>query len=251
MKKKIIIVEDELLIALHMKKVLEINDYDVVIDITSVEDAIKHIELTPPDLVLIDINLNKNKDGTDLGHYLLDKDTIPYIYITSYSDKSTLDKVNMTRPKGFIVKPFKEQDLLATVSIVLNNYYHKKIDTNISNAIDKDPIPFKVKEIVSYINTHLEKKLDIEELTKLTKWKKDHFTRLFTKYLGTTPYQYVLTKKIERSKVLLSDTLIPINEIAFELGFDSHSNFYHIFKKITNDTPDNFRKRNQSLVPEL
>ncbi len=251
MKTKIIVVEDELLIALHIKKVLEKHDYDVAIDITSVEEAIEYIEQSPPDLVLIDINLNKDKEGTELGNYLLQKDTIPYIYITSYSDKSTLEKVNMTRPKGFIVKPFKEEDLLATVSIVLNNYYHKKIDTNISNSIDKDPIPFKVKEIVGYINTNLEKKLDIDELTKLTKWKKDHFTRLFTKYLGTTPYQYVLTKKIERSKVLLSDTLIPINEIAYELGFDSHSNFYHIFKKIADDTPDNFRKRNQILAPEL
>ncbi len=250
MKTKIIVVEDELLIALHIKKVLEKHDYEVVIDITSVEDAILYIEKTPPDLVLIDINLNKDKEGTELGKYLLKKDSIPYIYITSYSDKSTLEKVNMTRPKGYIVKPFKEEDLLATISVVLNNYYHKKIDIDNSNPINKDPIPFKVKEIVSYINTNLEKKLDVEKLTKLTKWKKDHFTRLFTKYLGTTPYQYVLTKKIERSKVLLSDTLIPINEIAFELGFDSHSNFYHLFKKIADDTPDNFRKRNQILAPE-
>ncbi|WP_309607618.1 response regulator transcription factor [Flavobacterium sp.] len=245
MKTKIIVVEDELLIALHIKKVLEKHDYEVAIDITSVEDAILHIEKTPPDLVLIDINLNKKKEGTELGNYLLEKDSIPYIYITSYSDKSTLEKVNMTRPKGFIVKPFKEEDLLATISVVLNNYYHKKIDTNRVNAPDKDPIPFKVKEIVNYINTHLEKKLDIDELTKLTKWKKDHFTRLFSKYLGVTPYQYVLSRKIEKSKTMLSNTLIPINEIAYELGFDSHSNFYHIFKKLADDTPENYRKRNQ------
>ena len=245
MKTKIIVVEDELLIALHIKKVLEKHDYEVVIDITSVEDAILLIEKTPPDLVLIDINLNKDKEGTELGKYLLKKGSIPYIYITSYSDKSTLEKVNMTRPKGYIIKPFKEEDLLATISVVLNNFYHKKIDTNISNTIDKDPIPFKVKEIVSYINTHLDKKLDVEELTKLTKWKKDHFTRLFSRYLGLTPYQYVLSRKIEKAKTLLSDTLIPINEIAFELGFDSHSNFYHIFKKLADDTPENFRKRNQ------
>ena len=245
MKTKIIVVEDELLIALHIKKVLEKHDYEVVIDITSVEDAILFIEKTSPDLVLIDINLNKEKEGTELGKYLLKKSSIPYIYITSYSDKSTLEKVNMTRPKGYIVKPFKEEDLLATISVVLNNYYHKKIDTNSLITVDKDPIPFKVKEIVSYINTHLEKKLDIEELTKLTKWKKDHFTRLFSRYLGLTPYQYVLSRKIEKAKTLLSDTLIPINEIAFELGFDSHSNFYHIFKKLADDTPENFRKRNQ------
>ncbi len=245
MKTKIIVVEDELVIALHIKRVLEKENYEVVIDITSVEDAIKHIEASPPHLVLIDINLNKNKEGTELGNYLLKKDTIPYIYITSYSDKNTLDKVKMTRPQGYIVKPFKDEDLVTTVSIVLNNYSHKNIDTNRTENNEKDPIPFKVKEIVDYINTNIEKKLDLKELSLLTSWKKDHFTRLFSKYLGITPYQYVLSRKIEKSKALLSDTLIPINEIAFELGFDSHSNFYHLFKKIANDTPENFRKRNK------
>ncbi len=245
MKTKIVVVEDELLIALYMKKVLEKNDYEVVIDITSVEDAIIYIEKFKPDLVLIDINLNKDKEGTELGHYLLQKDALPYIYITSYADRSTLEKVNMTRPHGYIVKPFRDQDLLTTVSVVLNNYYHNKIDTLRSSSSDKDPIPYKVKEIVDYININIEKKLEINELALLTKWKKDHFSRLFSKYLGATPYQYILTRKIEKSKTLLAETVIPINEIAFELGFDSQSNFYHIFKKIADDTPENYRKKNQ------
>lgn len=250
MKTKIVVVEDELLIALHIKRVLEKHDYEVAIEITSVEEAIVYIEAHNPGLVLIDINLNKKKEGTDLGHYLLEKNSIPYIYITSYSDNSTLDKVNETRPDGYIVKPFKDQDLLTTVSVVLNNYYHKKIDTTLGDILDKDPIPFKVKEIINYINNNIGKKLDVDELTLLTKWKKDHFTRLFSKYLGVTPYQYVLNRKIEKSKTMLSDTKIPVNEIAFELGFESNSNFYHIFKKISNDTPENYRKRNQIVAPE-
>jgi AraC-like DNA-binding protein len=250
MKTQIIVVEDELIIALHIKRVLEKENYDVVIDITSVEDAIKRIEASPPHLVLIDINLNKNKEGTELGSYLLNKDNIPYIYITSYADKSTLDKVNMTRPHGYIVKPFKDEDLVTTISIVLNNYAHKKIDVNRTENNKKDPVPYKIKEIVNYINTNIEKKLDLEELSQLTTWKKDHFTRLFSKYLGETPYQYILSRKIEKAKVLLSETLIPVNEIAFELGFESHSNFYHLFKKIADDTPENFRKRNQNFIPQ-
>jgi AraC-like DNA-binding protein len=246
MKTKVMVVEDELVIALHIKRVLENENYEVVIDITSVEDAIKHIEISTPHIVLIDINLNKNKEGTELGSYLLKKDIIPYVYITSYSDKSTIDKVNTTRPHGYIVKPFKDVDLVTTLAIILNNYAHKKIDANITENNNKDPIPFKVREIVNYINTNIEKKLDVDELSLLTAWKKDHFTRLFSKYLGLTPYQYVIKRKIEKSKTLLSDTLIPINEIAFELGFKSYSNFYRLFKKITDDTPENFRKNKQN-----
>jgi response regulator RpfG family c-di-GMP phosphodiesterase len=58
-------------------------------------------------LILI---LNQNKDGVDLGTYLLAKDTIPYIYITSYSNnKVVLDRVNDTRPHGYIVKPLEQK----------------------------------------------------------------------------------------------------------------------------------------------
>ena len=243
MNNKILIVEDELLIALDMQGTLEKLGFEVIIDVTSVEQAIVYIEEHQPMLVLIDINLNKNKDGTHLGQYLLQKDTIPYIYVTSYADKSTLDQVNATRPNGYIVKPFKDDDLKATVSVVLNNYYHKKIDAVRNNENENDPVPLRLRKVVDYINNHLDKKIEIHELATLTEWKMDHFIRLFSKYLQTTPYQYILSRKINKAISLLEDTVVPINEIAFELGFESDSNFYKAFKKITNDTPENYRRK--------
>ena len=245
MNNKILIVEDELLIALDMQGTLEKLGFEVIIDVTSVEQAIVYIEEHQPMLVLIDINLNKNKDGTHLGQYLLQKDTIPYIYVTSYADKSTLDQVNATRPNGYIVKPFKDDDLKATVSVVLNNYYHKKIDAVRNNENENDPVPLRLRKVVDYINNHLDKKIEIHELATLTEWKMDHFIRLFSKYLQTTPYQYILSRKINKAISLLEDTVVPINEIAFELGFESDSNFYKAFKKITNDTPENYRRKQQ------
>jgi DNA-binding response OmpR family regulator len=128
MNTKILVVEDEVVIAMQIKSILEEEGYEVVINIYSVEAAIQHIEAETPMLVLIDINLNKYKDGVDLGRYLLERGNIPYIYITSYSSKTTLDRVNETRPHGYIVKPFKPSDLVSTISIVLNNYKHREID---------------------------------------------------------------------------------------------------------------------------
>ena len=129
MNKKILVVEDESLIALDIKFILEKEGYDVITNIKTVETAIACIEEHNLDMVLIDINLNQNKDGVDLGTYLLAKDTIPYIYITSYSNKVVLDRVNDTRPHGYIVKPFRAENLITTISVVLNNFKHKNIDT--------------------------------------------------------------------------------------------------------------------------
>lgn len=247
MKQTIILVEDELLIALDIKEILEEEGYEVIINVPSVEKAITIIEEINPILVLIDINLKGIKDGIELGEYLLIKDEIPYIYLTSYHDKLTLDRVKNTRPYGYLVKPFKEADLITTISIVLNNFKHNKIDSIRKAEVINNYIPFKIKKTITYINNHVNDKITISELSVLTPWKSHHFIRIFTKYVGVTPYQYILKRKVEKAEVLLTETNQPANEIAFDLGFHSYSNFCIAFKKINNNiSPENYRIRANS-----
>lgn len=243
MNKKIIVVEDESLIALDIKKILEREGYEVITNIKTVETAIEAIEEHNPILVLIDINLNQLADGIDLGNYLLVKDTIPYIYITSYSNKMTLDRAQETRPHGYIVKPFRPDSIIATVSVVLNNYKYKKIDTIRGDNPIEELTPKKMKQIVEYINANIHKKLDVELLLSITNWTKRHLSRIFMQYLNTTPHQYILNKRIEKASALLKETDIPINEIASELGFQNYSSFYLAFKRVTNETPESFRNK--------
>lgn len=240
MKPKILVVEDEMIIAYDIKGILK-NEYDVIINIRSVDEALLKIEEEQPDLVLLDINLYKEKDGTSLGEYLLKRDTVPFVYITSYCDKTTLDRVKDTRPYGFIVKPFKAADLLTTVFLALNTFKHRNVDIMRSEKEVIDDIPYRIKETINYINEHLCEKIEVNELAKITSWKTHHYIRVFTKFMSVTPYQYILIRKIEKSKVRLLDESIPITSIAFELGFQSYSNFINAFKKITDTTPEAFR----------
>lgn len=251
MKPKIIVVEDELIIAHDIKGILEQEDYEAIINIVNVDQAIEAIETENPNLVLIDVNLKSNKDGTEIGHYLLQKDTIPFVYITSNSDSITLEKVKDTRPYGFIVKPFKPIDIKTTVFLALNTFKHRKID-HIRSTEEEiiDDIPFRIKQTITYINEHILERIEIDRLAEITKWKKHHFIRIFTKHMDITPYQYILNRKIEKSKILLQDDRISITAISFELGFQSYSNFCNAFKKITNKTPDayrNLKKMNRKL----
>jgi AraC-like DNA-binding protein len=247
MNNKIIVVEDEIVIANDIKNTLEKEGYEVITHIKTVEKAIASIEENKPILVLIDINLNQLKDGIDLGSYLLKEDTIPYIYITSHSNKATLDRAHDTRPHGYIVKPFSPESIIATVSIVINNYKYKNIDTLRSPTPSQEIIPRKIKSIVEYINNNINRKLDVEELTTLTKWTKRHLTRIFIQYLQQSPYQYILNKKTERSKSFLLETNMSINEIAFELGFKNVDSFSNAFKKINSESPENYRKKNRNI----
>ena len=247
MSRKILVVEDESIIARDLKNILEKEGYEVIINIDTVGAAISCIEANELDLVLIDINLNQLKDGIDLGNYLLEKNTIPYIYITSYSNKITLDRAQDTRPYGYIVKPFRPDSIVTTVGVVLNNFKFKKIDTVREENPTQEATSKKVKHIVEYINNHTDEKIDLDDLLTMTKWTKRHLIRVFIEFLKTTPYQYILNKKIEKAKIQLVETDLPINEIAFELGFKNYRSFFACFKKLSNESPENYRQKNKSI----
>lgn len=242
-KPKILIVEDELLIAKDLSIILEKEGYLTRFGITNVNDAIQAIVEDDFVLVLIDVNLSNNSDGVELGNYLLKKDTIPFIYITSHSDNVTLDRIKDTRPHGIIIKPFKAIDVKSTVSIVLSNFKHKHIDVFRNEEEQKvDEVPFILKNVIQYINDHITEKIEIQQLTEMTKWSHHHFIRTFTKYINQTPYQYILKKKIEKAKAIICESNTSLAIIAIELGFASYSNFCNAFKKETGKTPETFRK---------
>lgn len=242
-KPKILIVEDELLIAKDLSIILEKEGYLTRFGITNVNDAIQAIVEDDFVLVLIDVNLSNNSDGVELGNYLLKKDTIPFIYITSHSDNVTLDRIKDTRPHGIIIKPFKAIDVKSTVSIVLSNFKHKHIDVFRNEEEQKvDEVPFILKNVIQYINDHITEKIEIQQLTEMTKWSHHHFIRTFTKYINQTPYQYILKKKIEKAKAIICESDTSLAIIAIELGFASYSNFCNAFKKETGKTPETFRK---------
>lgn len=116
-----LIVEDEFLIAETISEILSNAGFLQVRIVSSVEEAIKEIDIRKPDMVLTDINLGKEKSGIDLGELLHKKYHIPFIYITSHSSPEILGKAKHTRPNAYIVKPFKNEDLMVAIELALFN----------------------------------------------------------------------------------------------------------------------------------
>lgn len=119
---KILIVEDEPLIAKNIGMYLNNNDYEVSAIAYDPEEAMFQLKKQPPDLAILDINLESEMDGIDIAEYINSNNFIPVIYLTSYSDKDTIDRAKKTNPAGFIVKPFNEKTLYATIEIALSNH---------------------------------------------------------------------------------------------------------------------------------
>lgn len=136
---KILIVEDESLVAMDMADMLTRIGYQVLPTAYSYEEAIKNLDEQLPDIVLADINLNGPKTGLDLGKQLQEKYRIPFVFITSHSDKNTVAKAASLRPNGYLVKPFEQEDLFTSIEVALANFT-SHIAGNA--ATDRPNVPF-------------------------------------------------------------------------------------------------------------
>jgi PAS domain S-box-containing protein len=124
----ILIVEDEGIIALKLKELLEANGYRVSGTTAYGEEAVTMAEKDPPDLIFMDIGLMGKIDGIEAAARIQKNITIPVIYLTSYADDRHLERAKETAPYSYIVKPFNERELLASVTMAL---YRHKIDQEI------------------------------------------------------------------------------------------------------------------------
>ena len=121
-KIKVLIIEDEPMIAEDIREHLLAADYWVDTIAYNKEEALNALETTQPDIALVDINLGGNMHGIDIATEIIQKYKIPFLYLTSYSGKDVLELAKPTRPMGYIVKPFTEGDLMASIEIGLYNF---------------------------------------------------------------------------------------------------------------------------------
>jgi len=122
---KILIVEDEPLIAEDIAEALRRNDYAVSAIVYSKEDALAELSRNLPDVAILDINLNGGMEGIEIANTIAANYNIPFIFLTSYSDKKTVASSKITEPAGYIVKPFTEAGLYSSLEIALYNYAQK------------------------------------------------------------------------------------------------------------------------------
>lgn len=124
----ILIVEDELLIAEYISSVLAKNSYLDVRIAGTYEKALSEIEERKPDLVLSDINLGSTENGIDLGRILRTNYQIPFIYITSHSSIEMVRQAGKTNPDAFLVKPFRNEDLMVALELSLSASESRKTE---------------------------------------------------------------------------------------------------------------------------
>ncbi len=119
---KILITEDEVLVARELAETLEELGYEVTAIAHDGKTALQKVSETSPDLVLMDIVLPGQMDGIEVANFIRAHHHIPVVYLTAYADTETLDRAQITEPFGYLIKPFQAKALHTTIQVALNRH---------------------------------------------------------------------------------------------------------------------------------
>jgi PAS domain S-box-containing protein len=117
---KIMIVEDEPITAEHLQEILTDLGYAVTATASTGADAIREAEQTSPDLILMDIRIKGDIDGIETARVIRERFDIPVVYLTAHADADTLSRAKLAEPLGYIIKPFQEPELQASIEMALH-----------------------------------------------------------------------------------------------------------------------------------
>lgn len=119
---KVLIVEDEAIIAEDLADILSSNAYKVCGIARTYPKAIELLDSEQPDIILLDIQLKGERDGVDLARTIRESYHMPFIFVSSHSDSATVKRASEMNPYGYLVKPFDDDDVLVALEIGLTNF---------------------------------------------------------------------------------------------------------------------------------
>lgn len=119
---RVLIVEDEVLIAEDIADSLNAIDYKVAGIAYSSEKALEILRKAHPDIVLLDIHIKGSMNGIEVAHIINRDYRLPFVFLTSFADKQTVEEAKKTMPYGYVVKPFSEKELFSSLEVAIYRF---------------------------------------------------------------------------------------------------------------------------------
>lgn len=153
-KVKVLVVEDEVIIADSICGTLEDLGYEPLEPAINYTEAIAIIEEEKPDIAILDIQLSGRKTGIDIAKKIIDCFHFPFIFLTSNSDSITLNQAKEVRPPAYLIKPFSKEELYTSIEIALSNFSKNEEVMNNESHLIKNSI--FIKHQGSFIKIHFD-----------------------------------------------------------------------------------------------
>lgn len=188
-KVRILIVEDELLIAQEMKYTLTSAGYAVLDIVDNTMDARRALEIYQLDIILLDVMLRGEEDGLTLAKEISNNQQIPIIFITSLVDEDTIKRAMESRPSAYLLKPYNQRELQIAIDMAFHNYEQKKV-SDLSQQEAKPSSHYTFNQHVFIRDNHRFERLEFQDIL----WMKAENT-------------YVSIETAMKNYLLTSDTL--------------------------------------------
>lgn len=215
-KVKIVVVEDEILFAEELVDTLQNLGYEVYGPAISFSEGIDLISQVNPDLILTDIELSGKKTGIDLAREVRKLFEIPFIYLTSFSDKETIDLARENKPNAYLTKPYNTAELYAAIELAIDSFYGKKVEKLLVVKTKDCYIKIDVNDIVFVQSDHVYLELNTEDkkyvirqsLTDFLAKYEDKFVRVHKSYLVNLNF----VDRFDSNFVFIKNLEIPIGK---------------------------------------
>jgi len=185
---KILIVEDEMIIAANISLQLSKLGYEVTGIIPNGEKVLPHIKQNKPDIVLLDVQLKGKLDGIETAEAMQNEFDIPIIYLTANADESNFNRAKATNPYAFISKPFKRLDLQRAIELTVNRL-ECNIESNSQATLSNDA-PFILSDCIFVRHREKMVKVDIKNILYVEAER--NYCRIYSK---NKEYLLVMTLK--------------------------------------------------------
>jgi DNA-binding LytR/AlgR family response regulator len=187
---KILIVEDEMIIAANISLQLTTLGYDVTGIVPRAEEALVCVKQDQPDIILMDINLKGDLDGIDTVKLIKETHDIAVIYLTANADEAHFNRAKSTHPHAFISKPFKKLDLQRAIELTADRIQQEKNDDLVDRVSKSEPAPFILSNCIFVRHHEKMVKVDIKDILYIEAER--NYCRIYSK---DREYLLVMTLK--------------------------------------------------------
>ena len=225
-KTKILIAEDDFVVAKHLSITLEEKGYEVLGTCESGEELLQLLSKELPDIVIMDINLAGLLDGVEVTALVKNKTDLPVLYLTSDRDPTTLERAKLTNPDGYLIKPFDDDELIFAIEIALHRHHLNTGNTKESTVVSDSHLFVKVKNRLTKVKFEEVRYLEANDIYSILVTDKNsfilsyslkvleeklpdrRFMRVHRSYIVNTDH----INAIEDNYILISDKNIPIGK---------------------------------------
>lgn len=230
---KFLIIEDEVMIAEVLKDYLTSFGYSQIQMAHDKPSAMQLINSFKPDIILLDIRMERERVGLEIGSFLNQTSKASFIYITAHSDTEILMEIMATNPAGYLNKPIKKTDLLGNILRITKTQVIADTNTNLSE-VDKAVII----DIENYLRTNIYNEFDgVEAIAQKFGLSVSKLKANFKLVYNKPIYQYFNDLQMKSAFDLIKKDKLLVKEVAARFNYESQGRFSEAFKRVNGILP--------------